>query len=188
MSEGGGLRFMGRDRLTAFSDGVIAVIITVMVLDLKTPHGVTLGALAQDVPGFLGYLLSFVYVAIYWNNHHHLFQLVEKVDGALLWANMHLLFWLSLIPFATGWISASGVAAIPTATYGTSLLMPALAWWVLQRTIVWGRGATRSSGRCCGRRSGPISRGGCRRRSIWPGSHSPSSMSGWPTWSMPRWR
>ena len=139
-TDGDGLRVMSRDRLTAFSDGVIAVIITIMVLDLRTPHGVTLDALAQLVPGFGGYLLSFVYVAIYWNNHHHLFHLVERVDGALLWANMNLLFWLSLIPFATGWVSVGGLAAVPVATYGASLLMPALAWQVLQRTIMRGQG------------------------------------------------
>ena len=127
---------MGRDRLTAFSDGVIAVIITIMVLDLKAPHEVTLAALLHEAPSFLGYALSFVYVGIYWNNHHHLFHLVERVDGALLWANLHLLFWLSLIPFATGWLGAHPTAPAPTATYGAALLMPALAWWIMQAAII----------------------------------------------------
>lgn len=127
---------MGRDRLTAFSDGVIAVIITIMVLDLKAPHGTTFAALAQTAPGFLGYVLSFVYVAIYWNNHHHFFQLVHRVDGTLLWANMHLLFWLSLIPFSTGWLGSNHFAPVPTAVYGLTLLMPALAWWGMQMAII----------------------------------------------------
>lgn len=127
---------MGKERLTAFSDGVIAVIITIMVLDLRAPHDATLPALLHLAPGFLGYVLSFVYVGIYWNNHHHFFQLVERVDGAVLWANLHLLFWLSLIPFATGWLGEHPLAPVPTATYGVTLLMPALAWWVMQVTII----------------------------------------------------
>ena len=131
---------MGRDRLTAFSDGVIAVIITIMVLDLKAPHDVTLAALLQQAPSFLGYALSFVYVGIYWNNHHHLFHLVERVDGTLLWVNLHLLFWLSLIPFATGWLGEHPMATIPAATYGVALLMPALAWWIMQAVIIRAQG------------------------------------------------
>lgn len=127
---------MGRERLTAFSDGVIAVIITIMVLDLRSPHGTTLHDLAQLAPGLLGYALSFVYVGIYWNNHHHFYQLVERVDGAMLWANLHLLFWLSLIPFTTGWLGEHRLAPVPTAVYGVSLLMPALAWWIMQVTII----------------------------------------------------
>src|SRR5215469_10360795 len=109
---------MEKDRLTAFTDGVIAVIITIMVLELKPPHGAGLEALAEVWPVFLIYLLSFVYVAIYWNNHHHFFQLIPEVDGGVLWANMHLLFWLSLIPFATSWAGENGIAPWPTAIYG----------------------------------------------------------------------
>ena len=127
---------MGKERLLAFTDGVIAIIITIMVLELKVPHDVSLAALAAVTPIFLSYVLSFVYVAIYWNNHHHFFHLVHKVDGAVLWANMHLLFWLSLIPFATGWMGENHFAELPTAIYGIALLMPALAWFVMERTLI----------------------------------------------------
>jgi len=126
---------MGRDRLTAFSDGVIAVIITIMVLELKVPHGVDWEALHGLVPIFLSYVLSFVYVAIYWNNHHHLLHTVTRVSGPILWANNHLLFWISLIPFTTGWMSENHFAPLPTAVYGVSLLMPGLAWLLLQNAI-----------------------------------------------------
>ena len=127
---------MGRDRLTAFSDGVIAVIITIMVLELKVPHGADWEALHGLVPIFLSYVLSFAYVAIYWNNHHHLLHTVTRVSGPILWANNHLLFWISLIPFATGWMGENHFAPLPTAVYGLSLLMPALAWYVLQKAII----------------------------------------------------
>jgi uncharacterized membrane protein len=127
---------MEKDRLAAFSDGVIAIIITIMVLELKPPHEASLGALGEMTPVFLSYLLSFVYVAIYWNNHHHFFYLVPRVDGAVLWANLHLLFWLSLIPFATAWMGENHFAPVPTAIYGVALLMPALAWFVMQMVIV----------------------------------------------------
>lgn len=127
---------MTKERLSAFSDGVIAVIITIMVLDLKAPHGADWSALGALAPVFLGYALSFVYVAIYWNNHHHLFALVDEVDGAVLWANQHVLFWISLIPFATSWLGEHPGASAPAALYGVSLLMPALAWMLLQRSIV----------------------------------------------------
>ena len=127
---------MGKERLLAFTDGVIAIIITIMVLELKVPHDVSLAALVAVTPIFLSYVLSFVYVAIYWNNHHHFFHLVHKVDGAVLWANMHLLFWLSLIPFATGWMGENHFAELPTAIYGIALLMPALAWFVMERTLI----------------------------------------------------
>src|SRR5215468_3968481 len=126
---------MGRDRLTAFSDGVIAVIITIMVLELKVPQGTDLDALRGQVPIFLSYVLSFVYVAIYWNNHHHLLHTVARVSGPILWANNHLLFWISLVPFATGWMGQNHFAPLPTAIYGVSLLMPALAWSLLQKAI-----------------------------------------------------
>jgi len=126
---------MDRDRLTAFTDGVAAVIITLMVFVMKPPHGARIADLLALYPAFLSYVLSFVYVAIYWANHHHFFQLVTRVNGAILWANLHLLFWLSLIPFCTAWVGQSPVAA-PTALYGISLLMAAAAWYVMQRTII----------------------------------------------------
>jgi uncharacterized membrane protein len=125
-----------KDRLLAFSDGVIAIIITIMVLELKVPHEPTLAALAAVWPVFLSYVLSFLYVAIYWNNHHHFLHLVRRVNGAMLWANMHLLFWLSLIPFATAWMGENHFAPVPTAVYGVALLMPALAWQGLQWVII----------------------------------------------------
>ncbi len=126
---------MGRDRLTAFSDGVIAIIITIMVLELKVPHGADWSALGSLLPVFLSYVLSFMYVAIYWNNHHHLLHTVTRVNGLILWANMHLLFWLSLTPFATGWMGENDFAPLPTAVYGVALLMPAIAYYLLQKAI-----------------------------------------------------
>lgn len=142
---------MEKDRLVAFSDGVIAIIITIMVLELKAPPDPSLSALAAVTPVFLGYVLSFVYVAIYWNNHHHLFHLVRHVNGMILWANMHLLFWLSLIPFATRWMGENHFAPVPTAVYGVSLLMPALAWNGLQRAIVRSQGNDSVLARAIGR-------------------------------------
>ncbi len=127
---------MNKERLNAFSDGVIAIIITIMVLELKVPHGTDWAALSSLTPIFLSYVLSFVYVAIYWNNHHHMLHACKKVDGAILWANMHLLFWLSLIPFSTGWMGGNHFAPLPTALYGVSLLMPAIAYYFLQMAIV----------------------------------------------------
>lgn len=127
---------MSKERLNAFSDGVLAIIITIMVLELKVPHGTDWAALSTLTPIFLCYVLSFVYVAIYWNNHHHMTYACEKVDGVILWANMHLLFWLSLIPFATGWMGENHFAPLPTALYGVSLLMPAIAYYFLQKSIV----------------------------------------------------
>jgi len=127
---------MQKERLTAFSDGVIAIIITIMVLELKVPHAADWGALAALAPTFFSYVLSFVYIAIYWNNHHHMLYACEHVNGAILWANLHLLFWLSLIPFATGWMGENHFAALPTALYGVSLLMPAIAYYVLQSAII----------------------------------------------------
>jgi uncharacterized membrane protein len=130
-----------KDRLAAFSDGVIAIIITIMVLELKAPHGSNWAALAPLLPVFLSYILSFLYIAIYWNNHHHMLHTVKHVNGAILWANMHLLFWLSLIPFATAWMGENHFRAIPTALYGIALLMPALAYLILERVIVRTQGA-----------------------------------------------
>ncbi len=127
---------MGTDRMEAFSDGVIAIIITVMVLELKIPQQTTLRALTPVVPVLLTYLLSFIYLGIYWNNHHHLLHTVHRVSGGMLWANLHLLFWLSLIPFTTGWMGEHHFASVPTAFYGVVLLMAALAWWILQRRII----------------------------------------------------
>ena len=127
---------MTKGRLEAFSDGVIAVIITIMVLELKVPHAVELSALKPLLPVFLSYVLSFIYLGIYWNNHHHLFQATEQVSGGILWANLHLLFWLSLFPFATGWMGENGLAAIPTAVYGFVLLMAAIAYYILECTII----------------------------------------------------
>ena len=142
---------MEKSRLLAFSDGVIAIIITIMVLELKVPHEARLSALAPVMPVFLSYVLSFLYISIYWNNHHHFFHLVHHVDGALLWANMHLLFWLSLVPFATGWMGENNFAPMPTAVYGVSLLMPALAWQVMQWTIIRGQGGDSALARAVGR-------------------------------------
>jgi uncharacterized membrane protein len=123
-------------RLEAFSDGVLAIIITIMVLELKVPHAVNLSALKPVLPVLLSYVLSFIYIGIYWNNHHHLFQATEEVSGGILWANLHLLFWLSLFPFTTAWMGENQLAAIPTAIYGFVLLMAAIAYYVLQRTII----------------------------------------------------
>jgi len=127
---------MPKARLEAFSDGVIAVIITIMVLELKVPHGADLASLATVLPVFWSYVLSFVFVAIYWTNHHHLLHAVQQVDGAVLWANMQLLFWLSLVPFATGWMSEHDFAPVPVALYGGVLLMAGLAYYGLARVLV----------------------------------------------------
>lgn len=141
---------MGRDRLTAFSDGVIAIIITIMVLELKVPHGADWSALGGLVPVFLSYVLSFVYVAIYWNNHHHLLHTVARVNGLILWANIHLLFWLSLTPFATGWMGENNFAPLPTAVYGVALLMPAIAYNLLQKAITRTHGMESTLARALG--------------------------------------
>jgi uncharacterized membrane protein len=131
---------MGKDRLAAFSDGVIAIIITIMVLELKVPHGADWAALRGVAPNFVAYVLSFVYLAIYWNNHHHLLHTVTRVDGLILWANSHLLFWLSLVPAATAWMGENFLAPLPTAIYGAILLMPAIAYYLLQKAIVHQQG------------------------------------------------
>ena len=127
---------MSKGRLEAFSDGVLAIIITIMVLELKAPHNAELEALVPLMPVFLSYLLSFVFVAIYWNNHHHTLQTVRHVTGGVLWANMHLLFWLSLVPFVTGWMGENHFAPLPTAIYGVVLLLCAISYTILQTTIV----------------------------------------------------
>lgn len=132
---------MGKGRLEAFSDGVIAIIITIMVLELKAPHEASLDALRPLVPVFLSYALSFLYVGIYWNNHHHLLHAAHRVSGGMLWANLHLLFWLSLIPFTTAWMDESHYAPVPTALYGAVLLMAAIAYWILQHLIIASQGS-----------------------------------------------
>ena len=132
---------MGKSRLEAFSDGVIAIIITIMVLELKVPHGEGIDVLAPLIPVFLCYVLSFVYVGIYWNNHHHMLHMVHKATGPMLWANLHLLFWLSLFPFATGWMGENHFAAAPSAFYGVVLLMAAVAYWILQQLIITSQGS-----------------------------------------------
>ena len=131
---------MDKGRLEAFSDGVLAIIITIMVLELKVPHGASWSVLAAQWPVFLSYVLSFVYVGIYWNNHHHLLQAAEKVDGRVLWANLHLLFWLSLMPVATGWMGENQFARLPVAVYGFVLLMCAVAWLPLQYSLIRANG------------------------------------------------
>ena len=127
---------MLKERLTAFSDGVIAIIITIMVLELKAPHGSDWMALLPLAPTFIAYGLSFAYIAIYWNNHHHLLQATHRVNGAILWANTHLLFWLSLVPFSTAWLSETHFAEAPAALYGITLLLPAIAYFMLSRTLI----------------------------------------------------
>ncbi|MFL6336162.1 MAG: TMEM175 family protein [Pyrinomonadaceae bacterium] len=127
---------MGKGRLEAFSDGVLAIIITIMVLELKVPHGVGLSDLRPLLPVFLSYILSFIYVGIYWSNHHHLLHAVTQVNGRTLWANLHLLFWLSLIPFATGWMGENNFAAWPVAVYGGVLLSAAIAYFILAHVLV----------------------------------------------------
>jgi uncharacterized membrane protein len=131
---------MGKGRLEAFSDGVLAIIITIMVLELKVPHGATLQVLQPLIPVFLSYVLSFIYVGIYWTNHHHLLQATRRVGGTELWANLHLLFWLSLFPFVTGWMGENHYAALPVAVYGGVLLLAAIAYMILGRIIVASEG------------------------------------------------
>jgi uncharacterized membrane protein len=127
---------MGTGRLEAFSDGVIAIIITIMVLELKVPHGTELSSLRPLWPVFLSYVLSFINLGIYWNNHHHMIHVTERVSGKVLWANLHLLFWLSLFPFVTGWMGENHFAPAPTALYGVVMLLAAIAYWILLRAIL----------------------------------------------------
>jgi uncharacterized membrane protein len=127
---------MNKNRMEAFSDGVLAIIITIMVLEMKVPHGTDFAALRPLLPIFLTYVLSFIYLGIYWNNHHHMLYATQHVSGAILWANLHLLFWLSLFPFVTGWMGENHFAAMPTALYGVVLLMAAVAYWILQQAII----------------------------------------------------
>src|ERR1700753_2195785 len=127
---------MNTGRMEPFSDGVIAIIITIMVLELKVPNGTDLAALVPMIPPFMGYVLSFIYVGIYWNNHHHLLHTTEEVSGAILWANLNLLFWLSMFPVVTDWVGENHAASVPTALYGIILMLAALAYWLLQRMII----------------------------------------------------
>jgi uncharacterized membrane protein len=133
---------MDTGRLEAFSDGVLAIIITIMVLELKVPHDANLPALWPLLPVFMSYVLSFVYLGIYWNNHHHMLKVTSRVSGSILWANLHLLFWLSLVPFVTGWMGENNFAPAPTALYGVVLLVAAIAYWILQRVIMAEEGET----------------------------------------------
>jgi uncharacterized membrane protein len=132
---------MTKARLEAFSDGVMAILITIMVLELKVPHGDSWDAITPLVPSLLTYVLSFVYLGIYWTNHHHLLHTTERINGSILWANLHLLFWLSLVPFATGWMGENHFAALPTAAYGAVLLLAGVAYLILERTIIRHQGA-----------------------------------------------
>src|SRR4051794_31632316 len=149
---------MTKGRLEAFSDGVIAILITILVLELKVPHGSDWQALRPLLPVFLTYVLSFVYLGIYWNNHHHMLHATERVNGAILWANLHLLFWLSLVPFTTGWMGENHFSALPTATYGVVMLCAAIAYYILQTTIVRAQGPGSKLARAIGRdRKGKLS-------------------------------
>jgi uncharacterized membrane protein len=149
---------MSTTRLEAFSDGVVAILITIMVLELRPPHEASLDALRTVLPTFLSYVLSFVYLAIYWNNHHHMLHLTSRVTGGILWANLHLLFWLSLVPFVTAWIGENHAASAPTATYGVVLVLAAFAYTVLQRTIIASQGPNSRLAAAVGRdRKGKLS-------------------------------
>jgi uncharacterized membrane protein len=149
---------MGKSRLEAFSDGVIAILITIMVLDLKVPEGARLQSLIPQIPLFLNYVLSFVYLGIYWNNHHHLLHTCHRVTGAILWANLHLLFWLSLIPATTAWMSENHRESAPSALYGADLLMAAIAYFILERLIIASEGQGSLLKRAIGRdRKGKLS-------------------------------
>jgi uncharacterized membrane protein len=142
---------MKTQRLEAFSDGVLAIILTIMVLELKIPHGDSWADIQPLVPVLLSYILSFVYIGIYWNNHHHMLHVTNHANGAMLWANLHLLFWLSLVPFTTGWMGENHFAVIPTAAYGIVMLGAGVAYWVLQRTIIRSQGVNSSLAKLIGR-------------------------------------
>ena len=142
---------MTKSRLEAFSDGVLAVIITIMVLELKIPHGFDLDALWSAAPIFISYVLSFIFIGIYWNNHHHMLHAASRVNGAVLWANLHLLFWLSLVPFATGWVNESHYASIPVAFYGVILFLSGVAYYILSRALIALHGKQSTLARAVGR-------------------------------------
>jgi uncharacterized membrane protein len=142
---------IGKTRLEAFSDGVLAIIITIMVLELKVPHGADLAAIKPLIPVFFSYLLSFIYVGIYWNNHHHMLHATKRIDGSIMWANLHLLFWLSLLPFVTGWAGENHFAALPMALYGVVLLLAAIAYYILQQRIIAREGRDSALAKAVGR-------------------------------------
>lgn len=142
---------MGKGRLEAFSDGVIAIIITIMVLEMKVPHAADFAALQELLPVFLSYVLSYIYVGLYWNNHHHMLQVTHRIDGGVLWANLHLLFWLSLLPFATGWMGENHFASLPTAFYGVVLLFAGLAYLLLERRLIACNGADSTLAKAIGK-------------------------------------
>jgi uncharacterized membrane protein len=142
---------MRTTRLEAFSDGVLAIIITIMVLELRVPHAADLTALRSIWPVFLSYVLSFIYIGIYWNNHHHMMHVTNRVTGGILWANLHLLFWLSLVPFVTGWMGENHFAPVPTAAYGAVMLLAGVAYLILQRTIIGSQGRDSTLARAVGR-------------------------------------
>jgi uncharacterized membrane protein len=142
---------MGSGRLEAFSDGVVAIIITIMVLELKVPHGTSFAELRPLLPVFLSYVLSFIYVGIYWNNHHHMLHLVQTVTGPILWANLHLLFWLSLVPFVTAWMGENHLETLPVALYGGVLFMAAVAYWILMTLLIRHEGRESALARAMGR-------------------------------------
>src|SRR5512147_3244502 len=142
---------MQKNRLEAFSDGVLAIIITIMVLELRVPHGTDLDSLKPLLPYFLSYVLSFIYLAIYWNNHHHMLHTVKKVGGGILWANLNLLFWLSLVPFVTAWMGENHFAAVPVATYGGVLLLSGLSYYILSRALIRHDGENSKIARALGR-------------------------------------
>ncbi len=149
---------MGKGRMEAFSDGVLAIIITIMVLEIKVPHGEELSDLKPLIPVVLSYILSFIYLGIYWNNHHHMMHTVKQVTGGILWANLHLLFWLSLIPFVTGWMGENNFGHIPMALYGAILLMAAIAYFILQKAIIKNHGKDSMLAKAVGKdRKGKIS-------------------------------
>ena len=149
---------MSSSRLEAFSDGVLAIIITIMVLELHAPHGASVAALREVLPAFVSYVLSFVYVGIYWNNHHHMLHVTKRVTGGILWANLHLLFWLSIVPFVTRWMGDNHFATLPMAIYGVVLLMSGVAYWLLQGAIIRSQGAHSVLARAVGRdRKGHLS-------------------------------
>ena len=151
---------MTKGRLEAFSDGVIAILITIMVLELRAPQGASLSALREVVPSLLSYVLSFVFLGIYWSNHHHLVHLVERVTGGVLWANLHLLFWLSLVPFVTAWMGANHYSAVPTALYGVVMVFASIAYTILEYTIIAAQGPDSKLARAIGsNRKGMISLG-----------------------------
>jgi uncharacterized membrane protein len=142
---------MNKNRLETFSDGVLAIIITIMVLEMKAPHGADFASLQPLLPVFMSYLLSFIYLGIYWNNHHHMMYTVKEVSGRILWANLHLLFWLSLIPFVTAWMGENNFARVPVALYGVVLLMAAIAYYILQGQIVQKHGKDSKLARAIGK-------------------------------------